>query len=52
MEMNKLHGLESDIQFVGSWFSINRQHTYHEAHNLCPAHGVEYIMYKQKMTMQ
>ena len=45
MEMNKLHGLESDIQFVGSWFSINRQHTYHEAHNHMPCtwSGVYYV---------
>ena len=45
MEGNKILGIEADLTFVGSWFSINRKHTYHEMHNHIPAtwSGVYYL---------
>ena len=45
MEGNKILGIEADLTFVGSWFSINRKYTYHEMHNHIPAtwSGVYYV---------
>ena len=49
MEGNKILGIEADLTFVGSWFSINRKHTYHEMHNHIPAtwSGVYYVQAKE-----
>jgi uncharacterized protein (TIGR02466 family) len=42
-------GLAGDLEFTNSWFSINRQHSYHEAHNHCPDiwSGVYYVQANQ-----
>jgi uncharacterized protein (TIGR02466 family) len=46
--VNNLHqsiGLGGTLEFTSSWFSINRQYGYHEAHNHCPDiwSGVYYV---------
>ena len=50
MEGNKILGLKSDLTFTGSWFSINRKHTYHEMHNHIPStwSGVYYVQAEEE----
>ena len=38
-------GLGGELEFTASWFTINRQHGYHEQHNHCPDiwSGVYYV---------
>lgn len=42
---NQFAGLKGGVYFTGSWFSINRQHSYHERHNHLPDvwSGVYYV---------
>lgn len=44
-EAHESIGLSGELVFTNSWFSINRQHSYHEAHHHCPDiwSGVYYV---------